>query len=66
MNMVQLTKEKCSCQNAKATKEIRIRIPRGVLKSQIIFAFLASLKHIRDGFIRTGEPFEVLKKQPNL
>ena len=61
MNMVRLTKEKCSCQNAKAAKEINIHIPRCVIKSQIIFAFSASLKHIKD-FIRTGEPFKVLKK----
>jgi hypothetical protein len=52
MNMARLTKEKCSCQNAKAAKEINIHIPRCVIKSQIIFALSASLKHIKD-FIKT-------------
>lgn len=65
MNMVRLTKEKCSCQNAKAAKEINIHIPRCVIKSQIIFAFSASLKHIKD-FIRTVSLLRYFKKQLNL
>jgi len=65
MNRFRLTKEKCSWQNAKATKEINKYIPRCVIKSQIIFALSASLKHIKD-FIRAGELFKILKKQPNL
>jgi hypothetical protein len=63
--MVRLTKEKCSCQNAKEAKEINIYIPRCVIKSQIIFAFSASLKHTKD-FIRTMSLLRYLKKQLNL
>lgn len=66
MHMVRLTNEKCLCQNAKATRGIKIHIQRCVIKSQIIFAFSAFLKHIADDFIRTGEPFWVPKKQPDL